>query len=197
MTIAGIFDAVRVEPSMIERVLSEAERNELLYRVEERAAYYMDRYSGCGQCSLRALQEVLNLGGGPAVLKAAGFTNLGIALTQNMCGAFLGCIMAIGLHCGREDYSDTIYPEPRITDDEYGLPQSLIVIRSFYQRFIQEFGTCSCRELQIRIFGRNFETIVIEEEEKFHLAGGHKQCVNLVSKAARLAAETILQLPKR
>jgi C_GCAxxG_C_C family probable redox protein len=157
----------------------------------------MERFSGCGQCSLRALQEELNLGGGPAVLKAAGFTNLGIALTQNICGAFLGGIMAIGLHCGREDFTDTIYPEPRVVEDTYGLPRSLMLIRGYYQRFIQEFGSCSCRELQIRIFGRNFETIVIEEEEKFHLAGGHTKCVGLVSKAARLAAETILELPRR
>jgi hypothetical protein len=37
----------------------------------------------------------------------------------------------------------------------------------------------------------------MEEEEKFHLAGGHVACVNLVSKSARLAAEIILQLPRR
>ncbi len=35
--------------------------------------------------------------------------------------------------------------------------------------------------------------LVIEEEEKFHLAGGHKACVGLVSKSARLAAEIILE----
>jgi C_GCAxxG_C_C family probable redox protein len=182
---------------MTDKALSEAEKTELLDRVEERAAYYMNRYRGCGQCALRALQEELNLGGGPAVLKAAGFTNLGIALTQTICGAVLGGIMAMGLACGREDFADSIYPEPLILDEEYQLPKSLMLIRSFYQRFIQEFGSTSCRELQIRIFGRNFETLIMEEEEKFHLAGGHVACVGLVSKSARLAAEIILQLPRR
>jgi C_GCAxxG_C_C family probable redox protein len=177
--------------------LSEADKVELLNRVEAKAAFYMDKYSGCGQCSLRALMEEMKLPGGPEVLKAAGFTNLGIALTQNICGALVGCIMAMGLACGREDFSDTIYPEPREIDDTYHLPRSLMLIRGFYQRFIQEFGSWSCRDLQIRIFGRNFETVILEEEEKFHLAGGHKACVNLVSKSARLAAETILQLPRR
>ena len=179
------------------RVLSDDEKMRLLDRVEQKAGEYMHIYGGCGQCSLRALQEELELPGGSVVWKAAGFTNLGIALTQNICGALLGCIMAMGLACGREDLSDTIYPEPRVVDDEYQLPRSLMLIRGFYQRFIQEFGSWSCRDLQIRIFGRNFETLIIDEEEKFRLAGGHQACVGLVSKASRLAAETILQLPRR
>jgi C_GCAxxG_C_C family probable redox protein len=177
--------------------LSADAREALLKRVEEKAAHYMHDFGGCGQCSLRALQEELNLPGGTAVLKAAGFTNMGIALTQNICGALLGCIMAMGLACGREDLSDTIYPQPELVDETYQLPRSLMLIRGFYQRFIQEFGSWSCRDLQIRIFGRNFETIIIEEEEKFRLAGGHTACVGLVGKAARLAAETILELPRR
>jgi hypothetical protein len=79
----------------------------------------------------------------------------------------------------------------------YQLPRSLMLIRGFCQRFIQEFGSWSCCDLQIRIFGPNFETVILEEEEKFHLAGGHTACVGLVSRATRLAAETILQLPRR
>jgi C_GCAxxG_C_C family probable redox protein len=177
--------------------LSEDAKLALLDRVEQKAALYMDKYSGCGQCSLRALMEEMGLPGDATVLKAACFTNLGIALTQNICGALLGCIMAMGLASGREDLSDTIYPEPREIDEIYHLPRSLMVIRGFYHRFVQEFGSCSCRDLQIRIFGRNFETIILEEEEKFRLAGGHKACVGLVSKSARIAAETILQLPRR
>jgi len=149
--------------------ISGSERAALLDRVEEKAAFYMNRYGGCGQCSLRALQEEFQLPGGTAALKAAGFTNLGIALTGTICGAFLGGIMAMGLACGRDDFSDTMYPQPEVVDEAHGLPRSLILIREYYQRFIREFGSWSCRDLQIRVFG----------------------------KAARLAAETILELPRR
>ena len=177
--------------------LSEAKKTDLLNRVEEKAAAYMTKYGGCGQCSLRALQEEFHLPGGTAVLKAAGFSNLGIAWTENICGALIGGIMAMGLACGRENFSDSIYPQPEDVVEPYQLPRSLMLIRGYCHRFIQEFGSSSCRDLHLRIFGRSFEMVVMEEEEEFHKAGGHLRCVSLVGKAARMAAETILQLPRR
>ncbi len=178
-------------------VLSETEKVEVLDRVEERASFYMNKFGGCGQCALRALQEELYLPGGPAALKAAGFTNMGIALTGTICGAFLGGIMAMGLACGREDLADPVYPQPLLVDDLTMMPQSLMQIRSFFHRFIKEFGSVSCRDLQVRIFGRSYETMIIEEEEQFQLAGGHTKCVGIVGQAARMAAEVILELPRR
>lgn len=177
--------------------LSSGEKEAILKRVEEKAALYMHKYGSCGQCALLALQEDLNLPGGNAVVKAAGFTNLGIAMMGSTCGALMGGIMAMGSACGRENLSDPIYPHPEAVDDTYQLPRSLMLIRGFYQKFIQEFGSSGCRELQIRLFGRYFETCILEEEERFQLAGGHFKCVELVGRAARLAAEAILELPRR
>ncbi len=178
-------------------MLSDADKLAVLDRVEERASFYMNKFGGCGQCSLRALQEELALPGGPAALKAAGFTNMGIAVTGTICGAFLGGIMAMGLACGREDLADPVYPEPMLVDDVYMLPKSLLQIRSFYQKFLQEFGSLSCLALQVRVFGRSFDIMDIDEEEQFQLAGGHTKCVGIVGKAARMAAQVILELPRR
>jgi len=180
-----------------ERKLSIAEKEAILNRVEEKAAAYMRKYSGCGQCALLALQEELALPGGRAVIKSAGFTNLGIAMMGTTCGALLGGIMAMGLACGRENLDDPVYPQPEEVDEEYQLPKSMMLIRGFYHTFIREFGSPSCRDLQVRLFGRSFEVCVMEEEERFQLAGGHLKCVELVGKAARLAAEVILELPRR
>jgi C_GCAxxG_C_C family probable redox protein len=173
------------------------QRKAILDEVEAKAAAYMHKHGGCGQCSLLALQEVLKLPGGRDAVKAAGFSNLGIALMGSTCGALLGCIMAMGLACGRSNLDDPIYPQPEEVEDDYMLPKSLMTIRLFYQRFVQEFGSPACRDLQMRLFGRTFETCVIDEEEKFRLAGGHLKCVELVGKAARMAAEAILDLPRR
>jgi C_GCAxxG_C_C family probable redox protein len=177
--------------------LSVQEIDALLNRVEKKASSYMHEYGGCGQCALLALQEELDLPGGRAVIRAAGFTNLGIALMGGTCGALLAGVMAMGLACGRENLKDDKYPEPQEVDPTYQLPKSLMLIRGFYQKFVQEFGSHSCRELQMRLFGRYFETCIMEEEERFQLAGGHFKCVELAGRTARLAAETILELPRR
>ncbi len=173
------------------------DREALLNRVQEKASHCMQKYGGCGQCTLLALHEEFGLPGGPAVVKAAGFTNLGIATMGMTCGALLGAVMAIGLACGREDLADPIYPRPEETEDEYDLPRSQMLIRGFCQDFVRAFGSGSCSDLQIRLFGRNYDVRVLEEEEKFRLAGGHLRCVEMVGKTARMAAEVILRLPRR
>jgi C_GCAxxG_C_C family probable redox protein len=177
--------------------LTDDEKRAILDRVEAKASEYMHKYSGCGQCVLLALQEEFDLPGGRDAIKAAGFTNLGVAMMGTTCGALLGGIMAMGLACGRGDMDDPKYPQPEIVDDTYQLPKSLMTVRGFYQKFVQELGSPDCRDLQTRLFGRHFDLCIIEEEEKFQLAGGHLKCVELVGKAARLAAAAILDLPRR
>ncbi len=177
--------------------LTEEERQAILDRVEKKAAAYMYKYGGCGQCVLLALQEEFELPGGRDVIKAAGFVNLGVATMGSTCGALVGGVMAMGLACGRSDWNDSKYPQPEIVEEIYQMPQSMMTVRGFYQKFVQELGSPNCRDLQIRIFGRNFDLCILEEEERFELAGGHRKCVELVGKAARLAADAILDLPRR
>lgn len=177
--------------------LEKEEREQLLNRVEARANALMVKHGGCGQCVLLALQEQLGLPGGKDALKAAGFTNLGLARLGNICGALLGSIMAMGLASGRGSLDEPLYPRPEEVDEVYFLPKSMLRIREFYYRFVREFGGWSCRDLQVHIFGRSFETVVMDEEEEFHKAGGHVRCAQMVGRTARLAAETILDLPRR
>ncbi len=173
------------------------ERERLLDRVQDKARALMEKYGGCGQCVLLALQQELDLPGGTDALKAAGFTNLGVARMGNICGALMGSIMAMGLAAGRSSLDEPIYPRPEDVDEVYFLPRSLLRIRDFYHSFVREFGSASCRDLQVRLFGRSYETVVMDEEEAFHKAGGHLRCAEMVGRTARLAAETILDLPRR
>ena len=176
--------------------ISEKDREEMLEQVEELAEAYMRQSGVCGQAVLLALQKVLGLSGGPMALKAASFTGAGIVGMGHMCGALLGGIMAIGLAAGRQSLEDSPYPESEVLSETMQ-PKSYVIIRRFYQKFLQEFGNWICRDLQIKKFGRGFEWGVPGEWEKWVEAGGMEYCGPLVGKTARLAAEAIFILPRR
>ena len=171
-------------------------REEILDRVERKAAAYQYEFKGCGQTILLPLQQEFDLPGGSAVLKAATFAAAGTARMGNMCGALLGGILAIGLASGRQYFGDPMYPDPQVLGETSGLPRSLELVRRFYQRFVQELGSWLCRDLQVKMLGRSYDLVNPEEYAEFLIVGSTK-CSELVGKAARLAAETILEMPRR
>lgn len=173
---------------------SKERKEEVLESVKDRATAYEWEYHGCGQSVLLALQEEFHLidpslfGG---AFKAAGFVAAGTARMGNMCGALAGGIMALGLLAGRERIEDPVYTNPEDVDEVSGQARSLELARTFYRKFIQEFGSWICRDLHISLYGRSFDLSIPTEYEKFQRAGGYVKCSNLVGKAARLAGEII------
>ena len=159
------------------------EREEILERVEKRAAAYDYEFSGCGQMVLLALQQEFDLPGRSAVFKAATFTGRGTSGVGGICGALVGGIMAISLASGRERIEDSIYPDPEVRDEISGFPKSLETSRKFYKRFLQELGSWQCRELQVRLLGRSYDPENLEESERFSKEGGRERCAELVGKA--------------
>ena len=176
--------------------ISKEEREEILDRVEQKAAAYQYEFKGCGRTLVLALQQEFDLPGGSAVLKAASFAGQGIARMGDMCGALLGGIMGIGLASGPQSLEDPTYPEPEVIDETTGNPRSVELVRGFYQRFVQEFGDSTCRNIQVKMFGKSYNTGIPKEREAFSQVSREK-CAELVGKAARLAAETILEMPRR
>lgn len=176
--------------------ISKEEREEILDRVEQKAAAYQYEFKGCGRIVVLALQQEFDLPGGSAVIKAASFTGGGIAHMGNVCAALLGGIMGIGLTSGPQSLEDPIYPEPEVLDEAMGNPKSLELVRRFYQRFVQEFGDSTCRNIQVKMFGKSYNTGIPKEREAFSQVSREK-CAELVGKVARLAAEAILEMPRR
>lgn len=172
------------------------EKEEMLERVEQRATSYMYEYKGCSQAVLLALQQEFKLLGGSSALKAASFAGKGVARMGDICGALFGGIMALGLASGRENLEDPIYPDPKVIDQASGLPKSLVVVRGFYQSFVQAFGGSTCRDIQVKMFGRSYDLGNPKENEEFSKLS-NLRCSELVGQAARLAAETILEMPRR
>lgn len=158
-----------------------SDREELLKKIEERAAFYEKTYHGCSQCTLLAIQENLNLTDEGA-FKAATSLVGGVALMGDTCGAVIGGLMALGL----------VYGRSKIEDGEQ-LTLALRPARTFYRRFQKQYGSCICRELQKIALGRSFDMTKKEDYEAFRAAGAYEKCAQFAGGAARLAAEIIIR----
>ncbi len=176
--------------------VSEAERKEILDRVEERAASYQYEFRGCGRSLVLALQEEFDLPGGVTALKSASFAGQGIARMGNACGALFGGVVAIGLAHGPENLEDPIFPQQETVDEKTGNPKSLEVIRAFFQKFEQEMGGTMCRDIQAKLFGKCYNTLIPAENKEFAQISRDK-CAQRVGKIARYAAEAIIDMPMR
>ncbi len=143
-------------------------------------------YRGCGQCVLAALQDSFGIVN-KDVFKAASAFAGGVGLTgDGCCGAYLGSAMVLSSLRGRvkDDFAD---PQ--------GLRQeSFRLVRRLRERFIGEYGSVTCRDIHTKILGRPYYIADADEMAKFDEAGGHSEkCPEVVGKAARWAAEIIVE----
>lgn len=159
-----------------------------------RKALEYDKYSGCCQSVLLALQEALGLGNEES-FKAATVLAGGVARRGETCGAVLGALMALGLAEGRErmenieDYRRAL-----------GLSQSLIegIQKALQERFDfqKPLESTLCTDIQERVYGRSFDLTTQEGYQAFLDAGGHSDqgCPLVCAVAAEVAARYIAGL---
>ncbi len=154
----------------------------------ERGHYYEKTYHGCSQCAIAALQDVFDIRN-DVIFKASTGLAGGSALScEGSCGAYVGALMVLGLLVGRErdNFAD---PEGvRFTTQK--------LAGELRKKFIDEYGSIICRNIQTKIMGRPYYLADKDEYEKFHNAGAHEiYCPDVVGKASRWMAE-ILQEAK-
>jgi C_GCAxxG_C_C family probable redox protein len=176
--------------------LSDAEKQEILDRVEQKANSYQYEFRGCGQTAFYALQQEFGLSDNQDVFKSASFLGYGIAREMDICGAFMGCILALGLAAGRDNFDDSIYPNPKDIDEKTGLARAAVTIRDFYEKFVEEFGGSTCKAIQEERFARVYNLADPKESAVFSEVHG-QDCAEIAGKVARMAAEAILALPRR
>ena len=152
---------------------------EALDELAKKAGDYMEAYSSCAQGTLRALQEQFDLGN-PEVLRAA-TAMPGVALRGDTCGAVSGPIMALGLAFGRVE-----------AEDFEAFVRTLMMANRFSQQFEEEFGSCMCRDIHQRLFGRYYDLKDLKEMEEFVKIGGAEKCRSVVERSVRIAGRMIL-----
>ena len=161
-------------------------KDEILSEAESKGYDFEKNYHGCAQCVLGPLMEIFDMKE-PEAFKAATGLGGGVGLSvQGSCGGLTGGVMAIGLCYGRE--LDKIEDPEGLRFISYRLANKL------HERFVQEYGSSICKEIHKKVLGKTYHLNNPEEWDAFLAAGGHAdKCPGVVGKAARWAAEIILE----
>ena len=165
-------------------------RESILEKAYNLGFSYEQEYRGCSQCAIAAIQETLGIED-EAVFKAGTGLAGGILLTgTGTCGALCGGIMVLSSIAGRErkDFAD--------------MGGRLFLVgemgSELRNKFIEEYGSISCRDIQYKLFGRSYNLMDPVDKEKFDKDGAHTdKCPSVVGNAARWAVELILELQAR
>ena len=156
------------------------------------AAYEKNSYS-CSQCTVAALHRVL---GFPDILVKAACSNAAGTAWQLMgtCGGLVGGIMVLDYYFGRpfEHMSDQeVIMDPNVNDLFVAQP----IARTLLNKYVENYGTFTCANIQQQTFGRVFYLEDPQDFEKLEAAGGHsdlQKAPRIVGNAARWALEVLL-----
>jgi C_GCAxxG_C_C family probable redox protein len=166
--------------------MEEANIREVAEKAYQLGKEYEKTYRGCSQCVIAALQDALDIRNDDIFKSATGLAGgTGLACDSG-CGAYIGAVLVLSSLVGRErnNFSD---PEGiRFKTHE--------LVRKFRKKFIQEYGSVICRDIQNKILGRYYYLPDPQEFEKFHNAGAHDvHCPEVVGKAAKWMTEIMLE----
>jgi len=160
-------------------------KEQLCDQAYQRAFSYEAKVGSCPQCVLAALKETLNIGDETLIKSAdalAGGTSLS---SKGTCGALAGGMLALGFLSGRK-YSEL----------KEGKKKRLIFryTKILYDRFIEEYGSPLCCDVQKKLFGRSYNLLDKQEYEAFEKAGAHvDKCPSVAGNVARWTASIILE----
>ena len=162
--------------------MDEKKKEQILQKAYDLAAQYEEKYGGCGQAVMAALQDAFNMPN-DAVFKAmSGYAGGGATVGDGGCGAYVAGILWLSGLRGRE--------RNNFADPERIRFESFALARKLHTDFIDEYGSIICREMQMKLFGRPYYLPDADEMKKFLEAGGHTTvCPVVCGNAARWAAE--------
>jgi len=143
-------------------------------------------YGGCCQSTIAAIQDVLELRNDDIFKSGTGIAG-GIGLVwKGLCGSLIGGALMISYKFGRERNN---FADPQKTRFVvYDL------VAQLYNRFVKEYGSAYCYDIQNKIFGGVAYDLRTEKGLKLFLEdGGHRdKCPHVVGKGAQWAVEIIL-----
>jgi len=154
-----------------------------------------EKYSGsCSQCTAAALREIL--GFEDVVVRVATSSCGGQAgLSMGACGGVIGGTIVLDYYLGRPaDMVSATQPIPQGMED---FSRAMEAARSLCEKFIRQYGSILCPQIQSKIFGRSFNHQDPADWQAFLEAGAHTdptKCMSVVGNAARWTLETLIEM---
>ncbi len=165
-------------------------RQELLDKAYELGWNYLKNSDSCSQSTVAALHELLNID--DVVVKVATSSFGGQALQGlGACGSLIGGTIALDYYFGRplENLSDKEIIQANLDV----LANACKVAQLLYDKYVKEYGTVICVQMQRQFFGRIYCFADPEEVEKFcKIAGNEEKCWGVVGKATCWVMEILL-----
>jgi C_GCAxxG_C_C family probable redox protein len=160
------------------------DREKILKQVYQRGYELEQRYYGCAQCVVASIQDYFPVN--ETLVKAATSFSGGLASTiEGPCGALTCGVMILGYFFGRsrDELSNIALlrrPGP--------------LVRVYWDKFVDNYGGDSCRQVQMHLFGKAYHFLDNEEYREYEELGGHREkCPAVVGQAAVWLAEILLE----
>lgn len=155
-------------------------------RAYDLAFEYEARFGNCPQCIVATMEKIFDLKL-PDIFKAGHPLAGGLGLSgYGTCGALSGGALILGYAYGRE----------RKDFHTRGGAKSYRATKALYDKFVAEYGSCICRDVQAKIMGRTFNLWDVEDYKKFEEAGGHRdKCPSVVGNVAMWVAAQLIKDP--
>jgi len=161
------------------------DREAFLQRIYFTAYGYEHDFGGCTQSVLRTIQEYFGTVTDDVIRSAHSLAGGGALACTGTCGSLSGGLMVISCFFGRTKDG---FGREREFKDSYRISMRL------YNRFLEEYGSALCPDVQKRIMGRSFDLRTREGNIEFDEAGGHDdRCPSVVGNAAMWTAELLME----
>lgn len=159
-------------------------KEQLLDTVYQLAYKYEAENGSCPQAVLSAIMETLDIGDEKIIQAADALAGGGALSAKGTCGALSGGLLALGCILGRP-YAEFKQGNRKRLVFAYG--------KQLFDRFVKEYGSPLCCDVQCKMFGKSFCLSNREEYAAFEKAGAHvDKCPSVSGNAARWAVEIIL-----
>jgi len=140
------------------------------------------KFKGCAQCTVLGIQEAIGVQKDDVLEAATSLSGGGLRTAEGSCAAYMGCLMMLGTVLGRKRNE---------MDNRQKVLSNFEVAYKLRKKFLAEYGSVICKDIQNKIYGRYFYMADPDEWNKFENAGGHGDngAPEVVGKAARWMVE--------